>query len=172
MKALGNRIVTGHERFHISMLHGQQLCTGRGVRVMFRWSFLKAALDWCSNDKCTVHSAALNMQHCNTRNVSWNPQMPWHNSMELSARDGCFVLFIRFYIFRTGSKLMLDNYGFELLLLLLFILFYANVDGDSSTVGCSCRKRLRGCVIVLHGVQKKWWRMRTGRHETTKSGRI
>ena len=154
MKASGNGIVTGHERFHISMLHGP-LCTGRGVRVMFRWSFLKTALDWCCTDTCTLHSTALNMQHCNTRNVSRNPQMPWHNSMELSARDVCFVLFVGFCIFRTGLKLMLDNYGFELLLLLLlFVLFYASVDGDSSTVGCSC-KRLRDCVIVLLGVHKK-----------------
>jgi len=111
MKASGNRIVTGHERFHISMLRGQQLCTDRGVRVTFRWSFLQTALDWCCNDTCTLHSTVLNMQHCNTRYVSWNPQMPWHNSMELSARDVRFVLFIRFCIFRSGSKLMLDSYG-------------------------------------------------------------
>jgi len=50
MKDSGNRIVTGHARVHISMLHGQQLCTDRGVRVMFRWSFLKTAQDWCCND--------------------------------------------------------------------------------------------------------------------------
>ena len=51
MKASGNRIVTGRERFHIGMLHGQQLCTDRGVRVMLRWSFLKTARDWCFNDE-------------------------------------------------------------------------------------------------------------------------
>ena len=58
---------------------------------------------------------------------------------------------------KIGSKLMLDNYGFELFLLFFFffISFYASVDVDSSTVGCSCRKRLRGCVIVLLGVHKK-----------------
>lgn len=64
---------------------------------------------------------------------------------------------------RKGSKLILDNYGFELLLLLLLLVFFffisccASVAVDSSTVGCSCRKLLRDCVdcvIVLLGVHK------------------